>query len=179
MQKSKLNLIYAVRAALFAAFITVCSYVAIPTVPPITLQLFAVTLAAYAYGGVFAAVSVSIYLSLGAVGLPVFSGFSGGIGYLLSASGGFLLGFVIYCLLYALLEFLFGRQGKRRVLYTVLSLAVLYLIGSIWYTLVYLGGGFETYLSALLVTVVPFILPDAIKIFLAYLIAERLKFKRR
>lgn len=179
MHKSGINLIYAVRAALFAAFIAVCSYIAIPTAPPITLQLFAITLATYAYGGVFACASVLIYLALGAVGLPVFSGFLGGIGHLLGASGGFLFGFIAYSLIYALLERLFGKQGKRRIVYTSVSLLVLYIIGSVWYTIVYLGGGFEAYISSLIVTVVPFILPDIIKIFLAYIIAERLKFKRR
>ena len=179
MQRSRVDLIYAVRAALFTAFIAVCSYISIPISPPITLQLFAITLATYVYGGFFATVSVLLYLALGAVGLPVFSGFVGGFGHLLSANGGFLLGFIAYCLIYALFECVFGKNGKKRIIYTSVSLLALYIIGSVWYTFVYLNGGFGAYLSALLVTVLPFVLPDAVKIFLAYIIAERLKFKRR
>ena len=179
MRKYKLNLIYAVRAALFAAFIAVCSYISIPTSPPITLQLFAITLSLYIYGGIFTSLAVTLYLALGAVGLPVFSGFVGGFGHFASANGGFLFGFIVYSLFYALLEFVFGACGKRRIVYTAISLLLLYLCGSLWYTLVYLSQGFGAYLSALLVTVVPFILPDIVKIFLAYIIAERLKIKRR
>ena len=78
------------RAALFAALIAICSWISIPTAVPFTLQTFAVFLALGVLGGKLGTLSVAVYLLLGAVGLPVFAGFQGGLGALLGATGGYL-----------------------------------------------------------------------------------------
>ena len=75
------------RAALFAALIAICSWLAIPTAVPFTLQTFAVFLALGVLGGKLGTLTVAVYLLLGAVGLPVFAGFQGGLGALLSGLG--------------------------------------------------------------------------------------------
>ena len=81
------------RVALFAALMAICSWISIPAPVPFTLQTFAVFLAPGLLGGKMGTIAVGTYLLLGAVGLPVFAGFSGGIGALLGATGGYLLGF--------------------------------------------------------------------------------------
>ena len=83
------------RAALFAALIAICSWISIPTAVPFTLQTFAVFLALGVLGGKLGTLSVAVYLLLGAVGLPVFAGFQGGLGALLGATGGYLAGFLL------------------------------------------------------------------------------------
>ena len=81
------------RAALFAALMAVCAWISIP-VPPVrfTLQTLAILTALGLLGGRWGCVSIGIYLLLGLVGLPVFSGFRGGIGALLDATGGIVQG---------------------------------------------------------------------------------------
>ena len=71
---------------LFAVVIAICSWISIPTVVPFTLQTFAVFLAVAVLGGKRGTLSVIVYVLLGAVGLPVFSGFKGGIGVLLNTT---------------------------------------------------------------------------------------------
>ena len=84
---------------LFAVVITICSWISIPTVVPFTLQTFAVFLAVAVLGGKRGTLSVIVYVLLGAVGLPVFSGFKGGIGVLLNTTGGYIIGFIFSALL--------------------------------------------------------------------------------
>ena len=80
--------------AVFAAVIAVCAWISIPAAVPFTLQTLGIFLAVGLLGGRRGTISVGVYLLLGAVGAPVFSGFNGGIGYLLGATGGYLLGFL-------------------------------------------------------------------------------------
>ena len=65
--------------ALFAVLITICSWISIPAAVPLTFQTFGVFLAVGVLGGKRGTLSVVTYLLLGAVGLPVFSGFRGGL----------------------------------------------------------------------------------------------------
>ena len=150
--------------ALFAALIVLCAWIAVPTQPPFTMQTFAVFGAALCLGARRGAAAVGLYLALGAVGVPVFAGFGGGIGYLLGASGGFALGFLPAA-------WIAGRMAERgrggmRILGCALGLLVCYGIGTLWYALVFAGGSVGLG-SAAAVCVLPFVLPDAIKIALA------------
>ena len=107
--------------------------------------------------------------------LPVFSGFSGGIGRLFDASGGFIIGMLAAALVWWLLERLLPARIKARVvILSSATLAVIYLLGTLWYALIYLGG-VEGILPALAVCVLPFIVPDILKICTAYVITEKLK----
>ncbi len=163
-----------VRCALFSALIVLSSYIAIPFSPPITLQLFAVALATYMLG-YLGALSVLIYVTLGLMGLPVFSGFSGGFGHLFTASGGYIIGFIAFALCQSTLCRLFGGGRWRRMLFSIPSLLVLYLFGSVWYTVLYLPLTLSAFCTALLTTVLPFIIPDVLKLALAMLVASRLE----
>ena len=92
------------RCALLAALTALCAWLSIP-VPPVrfTLQTFAIALGLLALGGKWGMVSVGLYLLLGIVGLPVFSGFRGGVAALLDPTGGFLWGFFLGAAAYRLL----------------------------------------------------------------------------
>ena len=82
--------------ALLAAILVVCSQITIPFPGsvPITLQTFAIALIAYIMGSYKGALTLIIYLGLGAIGLPVFAGFKGGFDTLIGPTGGYLIGFL-------------------------------------------------------------------------------------
>ena len=80
-----------VYCAMFAVLIAVCSWISIPATVPFTLQTFGIFVTVGILGGKRGSVSVLIYLLLGAVGIPVFAGFKGGIGALLGTTGGYII----------------------------------------------------------------------------------------
>lgn len=159
--------------ALFAALMAVSAWISVPTPIPFTLQTFTFFLALMLLGGASGAIMSVIYIAIGLVGLPVFAGFGSGAGYLLGASGGFILSFPLAALLFLLLESAFRKGKKRKLIYAALSLVVIYVIGSLWFSLVYSGG--EGLLATLAVCVFPYVIPDAIKILIAYYVSDRLK----
>lgn len=151
---------------MMAALTAVCAWIAIP-IPPIsvTMQTFAIFLTLGILGGKWGTVSVLLYLLLGVVGLPVFTGFRGGAAALLDATGGFLWGFLAAALTYWLL----ARIGKLPAM--VVAMLVCYACGCAWFT-VYAGGiGFG---GAVMACVVPYLIPDAVKIALAYTMSKRI-----
>lgn len=162
--------------ALFAAVIAICSWMAIPAAVPFTLQTLGVFLAVGVLGGRRGTLAVLVYLLLGAIGLPVFSGFEGGLGKLLGATGGYIIGFVGSALVMWAMERLPLREGLRLTLSMVLGLVVCYAFGTAWFMQVYAQQSGEIGLtSALTMCVFPFVVPDLIKIGLAQIIAKRLK----
>ena len=78
--------------AIFAVLMAICSWISIPMAVPFTLQTFGVFMAVGVLGGKRETFAVLIYILLGAVGVPVFAGFSGGIGVLLNTTGGYIVG---------------------------------------------------------------------------------------
>lgn len=165
--------------ALFAALIAVCSWVTVPMTVPVTLQTFAVFFAAAFLGWRRGFVCVLLYLALGAVGVPVFSGFRGGVGVLLGNTGGYLVGFLFAVLLFGVLtEYTgaFGRSVAGRFTAALAGLAVCYAFGTVWFLIVYTRTvGAVGIVSVLSWCVFPFILPDLAKIALALFLAARLK----
>ena len=157
--------------ALFAALICLCAPWTIPVGPiPITLATFAVYLAAAAAGWKIGAVAVVVYVLLGAVGLPVFSGFAGGIQKLFSVTGGYIVGYIPCAVLTGLIA---GRKGKLWT-YPVGMLAgtaVLYLIGTVWYCITTNTPP----AAALAVCVLPFLPGDAVKIVAVSLLGYKLR----
>lgn len=168
-KKSKsLNLAY---IALGTTLLTICSWLIIPMLVPITLQTFAVFMVLLLLGVKRGTVSIGLYILLGIVGIPVFSGFKAGIGALLGPTGGFILGFFLISLSYAI-----GLKIRNTRPVEVLSLAIglllCYVVGTIWFVKVYGGTDFK---SALSICIFPFIIPDAIKLLLASLISSKLR----
>ena len=170
--KNKKQLIYLIRVALFTALMCVSAFISIPITVPITLQTLVLFLSFFILGGKGSAVSVFLYVSIGALGLPVFSGFTGGISRLLDITGGYIFGMLAASLVYLALEGGGERIGKRQLAAAFLSQLTLYTVGTLWYTLVYADRASVG--AVLLVCVVPFIIPDLIKLALAFSIAKRI-----
>ena len=154
---------------LAVALNAVCAFITVPATVPFTLQVFGIFFTLEYLGGKRGAIAVWLYLLFGAIGLPVFAGFRGGFSVLLSATGGFIMAFAVVALLYFVLSF-FKLPRWTHYLAAMISLTLIYFGGCGWF--VYMMGG--TLKHALMVCVVPFILPDVIKIVLAYLLAARL-----
>ncbi|MBR4072103.1 MAG: biotin transporter BioY [Clostridia bacterium] len=173
MNKSK-TLKQTVRAALCAALIAVSSFIIIPlSAVPVTLQTFTVCVTAALLGLKWGVISVSVYILLGAAGLPVFSGFGGGIGVLMGAGGGFIWGFLIMAVIVGFVSDKFGSDIIKMIIAMAVGTVGCYIAGILWYILVYSGG--EGIMAVLSVCVFPFILPDAVKIIAAATIVSRLK----
>lgn len=153
--------------ALFAALIAICSWIAVPF-PPVsfTMQTFAVFLTLGLLGGKWGSISILIYLLLGAVGLPVFTGFRGGIASLIGPTGGFLLGFLVTAQIYRALERFHGFLAM------IVGLLTCYTFGCLGYCLY---AGQHGFLSALTVCVLPYLIPDICKLWLAYRMSQRLR----
>ena len=164
-----------VQIALFAAIIAICSWIQIPLTVPFTLQTFAVFCTLGILGGKNGTISVLLYIILGAVGVPVFAGFSGGVGVLLGTTGGYIIGFLFTALLYWVITHFFGDKLPVMIIAMALGLVVCYAFGTAWFMLVYARTtGAVGLMTALGWCVFPFILPDCVKIALAILLAKRI-----
>ena len=159
-----------------AAVMAVCSWISVPAAVPFTMQTFGVFLAVGLLGGKNGTLAVLIYLLLGAAGLPVFSGFTGGLGHLLGPTGGYIIGFLFSALVMWLIEELLGRSKRTLMLSMVAGLLVCYAFGTAWFMIVYTrNSGSIGIVTALTWCVFPYIIPDAIKIMLAADLTRRLR----
>ena len=149
---------------------------------PVTLQTRAILAVLMTVGGRRGTIAIAVYLLLGAVGVPVFAGFKGGPASFLGPTGGFLAGFIVAALVFWLLEKLvFARlmttPGKRLIFGLVNSLIfelVLYVFGVIWFMTVYAAKTGPIGLGTVLgMCVIPFIIPDLIKMAAAAVIGSR------
>ena len=162
--------------ALFAVLIVVCSWISIPSVVPFTMQTFAVYLTLNYLGAKRGTVSIFIYLCLGLIGAPVFSNFNSGIGALFGVTGGYMLGWLLSGLVMWLLEKLLGTKIWAQAISMLAGLIVCYIVGTAWFMVVYARNtGPIGIWSALLWCVIPFIIPDLLKLGLALWISQRLK----
>lgn len=163
--------------ALFAALMCISAWICVP-VPDgaVTLQTFALFFSLGLLGGKRGSLICLVYLLLGAVGLPVFSGFRGGLGVLLGTTGGYIAGFLAAALLYWAVTHVFGEAFHVRLIASVLGLLTCYAFGTIWFMTVYLQGGSTIGLGVVLMKcVVPYLLPDAAKLTLALLLTAKMK----
>lgn len=161
--------------ALSAVLIAVCSWISIPSVVPFTMQTFGVFLTVSVLGGKRGTLAVLVYLLLGMIGLPVFAGFSGGIGCLLGSTGGYIIGFLFLALIMWAVERLWGTGTGMLTLSMVLGLLACYAFGTAWFMLVYARTtGAIGLWAALSWCVFPYILPDLAKIALALALRKRL-----
>ncbi len=165
-----------VHIGVFAVLMVICTWISIPMAVPFTLQTFAVFFSVGMLGGKKGTIVVLVYLLLGLIGLPVFSGFMGGIGKLLGNTGGYIMGFVFSALTMWAMERLFGRKTWVLGISMVLGLIVCYAFGTAWFMAVYAGNaGTVGLMTVLGWCVFPFIVPDLIKIALALALSGRLR----
>lgn len=171
MKKQHLrNLIF---CGVFAAAIAVLSLISIPLPSgvPITLQTFIIAFTGFYLGPKYGTASVAVYILLGSVGVPVFSGFKGGIGVLLGVTGGFIFGFI-------LLVFLCGIKRDKIVinlLFSVLGLALCHLCGVLQFSVITQ----TEFISAFFVVSLPYLLKDVISVaaakFIALAVSKKIK----
>ena len=152
--------------ALMTALLVLCAWLTIPLGPvTFTMQTFGVFAALGILGGRRGTAAILVYLALGLVGLPVFSGFSGGPAGFMTPTGGYLLGFLAAALLYWGLT---GR-GVPQAPAMVLGLLACYAFGTAWFFLLY-GGDLWGILT---LCVLPYVVPDCLKLILALAVTRR------
>lgn len=160
----------------FVAIIAICSWIIIPLTVPFTLQTLGVFAAVGILGGKRGTLTVLSYIILGAIGVPVFSGFSAGIGVILGTTGGYLAGFLLSALLMWGIEKLFGSSKIVLAVSMIAGLLVCYTVGTMWFMLVYARNSGAVGLGTVLGwCVIPFVIPDLIKIAVALILTNRLK----
>ena len=162
------------RVAVATAAICILGPLALP-IPispvPISLTHFAIYGAVYALGKKKGTLSVLLYLLIGAIGVPVFSGFAGGVGKLAGPTGGYLLGFAI--LAFVLGSFVDKKPDdwKFQGVGMLLGNGIVYLFGTLW---LMISTGM-TFTAALMVGVVPYLVFDIIKAVIALIIGPKLR----
>lgn len=146
------------RCGLCIALLAVASSISIPLGPvPFTLQTLVLAMLPIALGGRDAVVTVALYLVLGSLGLPVFSGFSGGIASLVGPTGGFLVGTASAALILGVERM---PERAREALAVTSILLISYLLG----TLQLMALMNLDIVGALTIAVLPFIVPDIVKL---------------
>ena len=160
--------------ALGAALIAICSWLSIPLTVPVTLQTFAVFFIVTLLGGKRGTASVLVYILLGAAGVPVFAGFSSGIGVLFGNTGGYILGFLLIGLIAWGFEKWLGKNYFVQTAALLLGLLCCYAFGTAWFMFVYIRDNGAISLGTVLGwCVIPFVFPDILKLVVAQLIARR------
>lgn len=154
--------------AICTALTIVLSQIAIPmpSSVPVTLQTFAIALCGYLLGAKYAPVSIFLYVALGAIGLPVFANFSGGISVIFGYTGGFIWGFIAMAAFCGV-----GTLFKNKIIsvaFGVLGLLVCHFCGAIQYALIADIGIF----SSIMLVSLPYLLKDVISVVCAYSIVK-------
>lgn len=156
---------------MFAVLIAICSWISIPSAIPFTLQTFGVFVSVGILGGKRGTTAVLIYILLGIIGIPVFAGFTGGIGIPMGSTGGYIVGFLFSALIMWGMEKLFGKSKFVLCISMVAGLIACYAVGTLWFMVVYARTTGAIGLGTVLGwCVIPFIIPDLIKIALAMLL---------
>lgn len=156
-----------VTTAMFSALIAVFSQLALPspTGMPVTLQTFIIALTGFVLGSERGAVSVLVYIAVGAVGVPVFAGFQGGLGAVFGPTGGFIIGFIAMVLLCGIKT----EKFHRRLIYGLFGTAICHVCGVMWFSL---GAG--GLLNAFLMGSAPYIIKDIISVTAALVVSKRI-----
>mgnify|MGYP000017915712 FL=1 len=168
--------------AMFVAIITVCAWISIPIGEiPITLQTMGVCLAAALLGWKRGAIATAVYILLGLCGVPVFTGFTGGVAKLVLPTGGYIVGFLFTALIvgaasdYIKIKNVLARMAVLAAAMAV-GIAVCYAFGTAWFMALYARAEKSiTLAGALSLCVVPYLLPDLVKVIFAAALVAKLK----
>ena len=163
--------------AVCVAIMAVCSVITIPLPGgvPVTLQTFAVFLCVGLLGTMRATVAVTVYILLGMIGVPIFSGFGSGVGVILGPTGRYIIGFIFSSIISGSLIKVFGEKPYAVFLAMIIGLLVCYFTGTLWFVGVKSTFTWQGIVYAFTACVLPFIIPDLAKIALAILISNRMK----
>ena len=163
--------------ALFVALLAICSWISLPIGPvPFTLQTFAVFVVGGLLGFKRGTVTVVVYILLGLVGVPVFSGFKGGVGVIVGPTGGYILGFILTEIVISLgVKFMKVENEALKMLvmfvFCVIGDALCFVVGTIQFMAV--TGNILS--VSLTYCVIPYIIPDIVKIIVAVIVVNRVK----
>ena len=165
--------------ALCAAVMAVCAWISIPAPVPFSLQTLGVFVTVGLLGGKRGTLAVLVYLLLGLAGVPVFAGFTGGIGAFLGERGGYLVGFLVATLAMWGLECLIGRSTRALCIAMITGLVLCYAVGTAWFSAVYARTNPTAGVwTALTLCVLPYVIPDAIKIAAALYLCRRVDLRK-
>lgn len=174
MMKRKQRLVNMVYIPLFAVFIALCSWITVPLTVPVTLQTLAVFVTAGLLCPRRGVLVVLLYIFLGIIGIPVFSNFNSGISYLLGQTGGYIIGFVFSAAAIGIITKKFGKSVCVLASAMLIGLLLCYIFGTAWFYVVYTHNtGPVGIFTVLMWCVVPFIVPDILKILVAVVIIKR------
>ena len=161
--------------AVCAALMAICAWITVPMAVPFTMQTFAMGLCAGLLSPRRSGLTVLVYILLGAVGLPVFSGFNAGAGALAGPTGGYIIGFLPMTVVASVLLRRAGTGFLPRMLALAAGLLVCYAFGTVWFLWAYTrSSGAIGLVTVLAKCVFPFVLPDLVKLALAEAVARRL-----
>lgn len=159
-------------SALLCALCAVLSQIQIPLPPvPVSLSLLAVHLCGALLGKRWGAAAIGAYVILGAVGVPVYAGFCGGVSVLFGPTGGFLFGYILCAYAVGALTKKLGFTRRNLMLAMAAGTLLCYAMGTVWFSLT-TGANLAGSLSA---CVLPFIPGDLIKILLGAMLCLRLE----
>lgn len=166
---------------LFAAVTAICSWISIPlgfTPVPVNLGTLAVFLTGGLLGKKYGPISLIVYTLAGAVGLPVFSGFRGGLSVLAGPTGGYIIGYIVAALIIGLI--ISGMTRRERTTGAAISiyafamicgLVACYALGTAWFMI----STHTPFAAAMVSCVIPFLPGDALKIIAATILVRKLK----
>lgn len=174
MSRSRASIRICINIGVSAAVIAACSQISVPFVIPFTMQTFAVFTVVGLFGMWQGAGAVAVYIALGALGLPVFSGFNGGIGALTGATGGYIFGFLALALIMGTMIKIKPNSLPWSFFSMAVGLFACYAFGSAWFYFFYAANGESKSIWGILIScVIPYLLPDAAKAVLSQLIVRR------
>ena len=137
---------------------------------PISLTNFAIFLAIFVLGMKSGTISFIIYLLLGAIGVPVFSSFRGGLQVLAGPTGGYLIGFIFLALIMGFALDHFDRKLVPTIIGMIIGMAVCYAFGTVWLAKL-LSLSFK---EGLMMGVIPYLAGDAARIIIAAIVGPKL-----
>lgn len=173
--KKKFRVVDLVFTALFTALTAVCAVISVPmpmTTVPVSLLVLGVFLTGALLEKKLAFLAEVVYLLIGAIGIPVFAGFSSGVGRLFGPTGGYLIASPLMAFLIAWIIEPFRKKKKPLYLAMLVvgmaaALVVCYLFGTAWFS-IYSKCSF---VEGLGFCVIPFLVPDVIKLVAAAAVA--------
>ena len=174
-KKKKFKTIDIVYIGLSAAMIAICSWISIPLAVPITLQTMGICLISALFGLKRGTLATVIYIILGAVGVPVFQGFTSGLGIIAGSTGGYIIGFIFTALIVGFVSDKFKGKFVPLIISMIIGILICYAFGTAWFAIVYARENTPATIGTILGwCVIPFLIPDAVKIAVAAVLANRL-----
>ena len=157
------------RISVLVALVTIFSQISLPMPHgiPLTMQVFAIALISQLLKPFHALICITIYILLGAFGVPVFANFSGGIERILGPTGGFIFGFYILSYILSLTQ----KANKLcKIFFSLIAVILFHIIGVVQYSIVMK----TTLINSILIVSTPYFLKDIILIYVAILISKKL-----